>query len=268
MRRGLFGVGGFISNSLLEPLPESTKEAANTGQCVMTFGGNGFFGYAPCTIGDKPLSKAQLRREEPVSRGQMGFWWSSFERGDSDTRSLDLNDMKEKLKERHKNWVDPAIQRITQDPDLELSGTATWVMPKAPTWASDRIALVGDAAHALPSTSGQGISQALLDTQALSLLLAHHLKRAYGGIEGVTEETALRVALQQYVKVRKPLVEKILDTANRMASQKKNQSFFKEMLMYGVLKIICEHLQKQLKILLTPSSYLLFRQLPEAHHRI
>jgi 2-polyprenyl-6-methoxyphenol hydroxylase-like FAD-dependent oxidoreductase len=124
-------------------------------------------------------------------------------------------------------------------------------MPKAPTWVSDRIALVGDAAHALPSTSGQGISQSMLDTQALSLLLAHHLKRAYTGTKEITEEEALKIALQQYVKVRKPIVERILDTANRMANQKKNHGFFQEMLMYSFLKIICKYILRDWKIGLT-----------------
>ena len=206
----------------------------------MTFGGNGFFGYAPCTGTSSPLSEAQLRHEEPVEPGPIGIWWSSFERQDSNTRNVDMNEMREKLKERHRHWADSSIRRIVESPDLDMMGAATWVTPKAPTWIGERIVLIGDAAHALPSTSGQGISQSMIDSQALALLLAHHLQQAYSPNQIITEEQALKLALKQYVEVRKPIVERILDMANRMGEQKKDMGFVQEMLMYGVFKIICK----------------------------
>lgn len=47
-------------------------------------------------------------------------------------------------------------------------------MPKLPRWYSDsgRLILCGDAAHALPPSSGQGVNQALEDVYSLTLLLA------------------------------------------------------------------------------------------------
>lgn len=48
-----------------------------------------------------------------------------------------------------------------------------YVIPKLPSWSSDarRGLLVGDAAHALPPSSGQGISQAVEDVVMLAMLL-------------------------------------------------------------------------------------------------
>ena len=46
-------------------------------------------------------------------------------------------------------------------------------MPKLPRWYSEtgRVILLGDGAHALPPSSGQGVNQALEDVYSLTLLL-------------------------------------------------------------------------------------------------
>ncbi|KAJ5795838.1 Monooxygenase FAD-binding [Penicillium psychrosexuale] len=50
-----------------------------------------------------------------------------------------------------------------------------WTLP-LPTWERDGVVLVGDAAHVLPSSSGQCSSQALEDVEAFVLFLAHYLR--------------------------------------------------------------------------------------------
>ncbi|KIW91657.1 uncharacterized protein Z519_07625 [Cladophialophora bantiana CBS 173.52] len=52
----------------------------------------------------------------------------------------------------------------------------TWTTPELPSWSSrGRAVLVGDAAHALQPSSGQGACQALEDAEALALFLRHYL---------------------------------------------------------------------------------------------
>ncbi|KAL9051732.1 MAG: hypothetical protein Q9162_005834 [Coniocarpon cinnabarinum] len=79
-----------------------------------------------------------------------------------------------------------AIQR--QHPELDRAGWDTlpadkhddtlllwpfYAVPSMPTWSSQtrRVVLVGDAAHAVPPSSGQGISQAIEDAYSLAYLL-------------------------------------------------------------------------------------------------
>ncbi|KJZ70843.1 hypothetical protein HIM_09757 [Hirsutella minnesotensis 3608] len=50
---------------------------------------------------------------------------------------------------------------------------------RCPTWERDGVVLMGDAAHALPPTSGLGSSQALEDAEAFVLFLSHHMREAY-----------------------------------------------------------------------------------------
>lgn len=50
-----------------------------------------------------------------------------------------------------------------------------WTLP-LPTWEQDGVVLIRNAAHALPSSSGQFSSQALEDGEAFVLFLAHYLR--------------------------------------------------------------------------------------------
>lgn len=50
---------------------------------------------------------------------------------------------------------------------------APYQIPQIPTWHSDRLCFIGDAAHAVPPSVGQGAAQAFEDIALLSRLLAH-----------------------------------------------------------------------------------------------
>lgn len=70
--------------------------------------------------------------------------------------------------------------------DIPLNKINLWpfyVVPKLDTWASDkcRVVILGDAAHAIPPTAGQGINQAFEDVFTYSLVLA---KCADGDLAG------------------------------------------------------------------------------------
>jgi len=69
-----------------------------------------------------------------------------------------------------------------------------------PTYAHGRVALVGDAAHAMTPHQGSGAGQSIEDAYLLSSLLAHPLART---------NTILKV-LAVYDGVRRPLAESVL----------------------------------------------------------
>ena len=63
-------------------------------------------------------------------------------------------------------------------PKETLSIWPFYTVPKLPSWSStshhNRVIILGDAAHAIPPTAGQGASQALEDAFSLALLLSSH----------------------------------------------------------------------------------------------
>ncbi|KAF1845102.1 FAD/NAD(P)-binding domain-containing protein [Cucurbitaria berberidis CBS 394.84] len=203
---GQSGVGGFL-NAPIPPFIADNKAM------VFAFGGNGFFGYSS----GGPLAAKQL------------MWWSTFETDSlPDTKSIDPQAIKTALLERHKQWKDPIVQDIVQKANVE-SIYPTWTLPTLPHWGERGIVLVGDAAHAMDPTTGQGASQALEDSQTFALLLAGLLERAD---EQVDE------AIKLFHEIRAPRINAIVERGKKLAGRKANIGVVAEYFIYSFLWLL------------------------------
>lgn len=199
---GLSGVGGFVDQ------PAPAKCLQDKSLCF-TFGGNGFFGYGP-VLPERTL------------------WWSTYQISEvPDRKAVDPANIYAQLKERHADWKVPDLHDIINNSGGIDSIYPTWITPPLPTWTGKRMVLVGDAAHALPPTSGQGTSQALEDAQTLTLLLENHLRK-----EGRKEQEAIELSAMAFYEIRSPRVLKIKQRAEMFDSGKINQGIVAEYSMY------------------------------------
>lgn len=213
---GASGIGGFLAT----PLPPNVLDNK---AMVFTFGGSGFFGYSS---GGPPSSNSLM-------------WWSTFETDSLPSReNLDRDEIKAEMQKRHANAADSVIRDVIAKADVD-SIYPTWVMPDLPHWGENGVVLVGDAAHALSPTTGQGASQALEDAQTLSLLLAKTLQRAYGSAP--PEETAssadqvkdaVALSLKLFYNIRAPRIKAIAERGRRMDRPKTKMSAAQEYSMY------------------------------------
>lgn len=187
---------------------------------VFEFGGNGFFGYSS----GGPATRRQL------------MWWSTFETASlPDSKDIDPRDIKYALLERHKHWKDPIVQDTIANADVE-SIYPTWIMPELPHWGEKGIVLIGDAAHALDPTTGQGASQALEDSQTFALLLAEVFDvERYGCSQ---PKWAIDQAIEMYFQIRSPRVQKIVERGKQLASSKASVGIVKEYIMYFFLWLL------------------------------
>ncbi|KAF2404594.1 extracellular salicylate hydroxylase/monooxygenase [Trichodelitschia bisporula] len=202
------GVGGFVDYTPPAALLEEKS-------MVFTFGANGFFGYSPTS---------------PTSL----MWWSTCEAAQvpEETR-ISVEDMRAQLKQRHSKWKDPIIQEIINKCDVE-SIYPVWTTPPLPHWGQDGLLLVGDAAHALNPTSGQGSSQALEDATTLVLLLKLYLGQSgeTGGEGELSVREAINLASKTYYEVRGPRVRNIADRTKQLSARKGDQGLIEEMIGY------------------------------------
>ncbi|KAL9594763.1 MAG: hypothetical protein Q9219_006849 [cf. Caloplaca sp. 3 TL-2023] len=232
---GLVGVGGFIPSSYL-PQDESR------GRMTVTFGAHGFFGYGACSIA--PQSNHFAECTAPV--GEEAVWWSTYEAPYlPDTREFDKEDILRQLKDRHAGWKDPVIRKVVEEATTIDSVYPTWLTPELPSWHARGLVLVGDAAHAMQPSSGQGTSQGLEDVQVLSMLLAHYLERHFsraaaqvGRPVPATIAEAVHQASKKYFEIRKPRVKRIVDRAKQMGDTKRKKELIEEYLTYLILWII------------------------------
>ncbi|KAG9668282.1 salicylate hydroxylase, partial [Aureobasidium melanogenum] len=77
------------------------------------------------------------------------------------------------LREDAEVFGDIAVTAASDIPHESINIWPFYVIPKLDSWSSDnrRVLLVGDAAHAVPPSSGQGINQAVEDVVMLAILL-------------------------------------------------------------------------------------------------
>jgi 2-polyprenyl-6-methoxyphenol hydroxylase-like FAD-dependent oxidoreductase len=227
----LVGVGGLESSSFLTKLPDDHHMPAPSSPCVMTFGPQGFVGYSPADAGLLDQTAMSNDMDYVPSYGSTAMWWSTYEmKEEPDRKNIDLEAVRKQLLERHGDWKDPTLHKfITEGTIIGLY--ASYTVDKLPEWTKDCVILTGDAAHTIPSTAGQGVSQALEDAHALALLLAHNLRAENHA--SVVE--AIKTAGRQFVKIRKPRVDGILDVARRMDNHKRKKGIVEEWITYGAM---------------------------------
>ncbi|KAI0426481.1 FAD/NAD(P)-binding domain-containing protein [Xylaria sp. FL1042] len=204
---GLVGCGGFVPSSKLEGTPG--------GEMNVTLGANGFFGYGYTTGNTQDSSKA----------GEVATWWSTYTLDEcpDDWRNIDKEDVKKELQKRHLGWQNTVIQNIVKDVEVE-SLLPTFITPLLPTWGKGGCVLVGDAAHALQPSSGQGASMALEDCESLALLLHYYLHEDQG--------SGFDKASKNYSDLRRPRLDMVFKKAQELAGMKQDMGFIEEMLMY------------------------------------
>ncbi|KOS23187.1 Zeaxanthin epoxidase [Escovopsis weberi] len=250
---GLVGVGGFVPAA-------DVKDLVEPGSINFVFGDNGFFGYYYNTGAESdPHAGSPYHVSEP---GDSLGWWSTYALEDCpDRASLDMEPVLKQLLERHGNWQDPVIQRIIHTVKFKTIWP-TWTTPPLPTWERDGVVLIGDAAHALPPSSGQGSSQALEDSEAFALFLGHHLRKEGALLSVKSQKEAINAAARQFFALRQPRLKEILSSSQALQNKKRNMSVFQKHLMYafmsiragGARKVHCYNISEQVARILASES--------------
>ncbi|KAI1643797.1 kynurenine 3-monooxygenase [Daldinia loculata] len=119
------------------------------------------------------------------------------------------------LQENKSDWPDIVQSALEATPVDRMGFWAFHGIPPLASWLSEskRIILVGDAAHAIPPTAGQGANQAFEDVRALATLLSK-----------LSPEVPLDKAAAQWQTYRQARVKKVLDLTNQMNAKRLPES--------------------------------------------
>ena len=114
--------------------------------------------------------------------------------------AADKRQLMDLLHLRKSEWPDIVQSALENVRPGDISIWPYYSIPKVPRWTSagGRVVLVGDAAHAIPPTAGQGACQAFEDALTLAVLLA-----------GLASPALLAKGLQLWEGMRKERIEKV-----------------------------------------------------------
>lgn len=123
-----------------------------------------------------------------------------------------LHDM---LQENKPDWPDVVQSVLDAIPVDRMGFWAFYGIPPLPSWLSEskRIILVGDAAHAIPPTAGQGANQAFGDVRALATLLSK-----------LSPEVPLDKAAARWQTYLQERIKKVLDLTQQMNAKRLPES--------------------------------------------
>ena len=215
--RGLSSVAGWIPASDLGP-------SHRKDEMVMTLGPDSFFGYGIHASKPDGTSRQREETDQGTSEDQAG-WWSTYplDWDPVNDAKPDPEQLHRDLQSRHAKWHDSAIRQAVTDAHVDHV-YPTWTVGELPTWIlNGNVVLMGDAAHALQTSSGQGVSQVLEDAQALTMLIERYTRQ---GMEGLEE------ALKKYVDIRKPRIDRIVARSKMMGNTKRRKNLLQEWITY------------------------------------
>lgn len=168
--------------------PEGT-DASTYPMPVAIHGKNGAFVMAPQNVeGSEVLAGTQLA-------------WPEQNRKEWDALLADRQGLLDLFRRGYEEW--PEIVRSALD-NVPLETLAIWpyyVVPKLQSWFSEskRVVILGDAAHAIPPTAGQGASQGFEDAFTLASVL-----KSVGG------NVTLEEALPKWMDMRQDRVDQVI----------------------------------------------------------
>lgn len=153
-------------------------ELPNTTRQQMYFGHQAFFGY---TVNDG-----------------VAYWFTNVPRTDEPGRGelddLDQDAWMRSIRRLHER--DPApITAILTTARHSLGAWPLYDMPALDAWHNERVCLIGDAAHAVSPSTGQGASLAIEDAAVLARWMQHeaHPAAAFGGFAAERKARAEKV---------------------------------------------------------------------------
>lgn len=198
---GIVGSGGFVDRAFLKDLGQEDLESLN-----LIFGQNGFLGFAGAGPG-RIMWWTSIKTDRPYNKEELN--------------GFDQEKEKELLMEKYGNYAYPVRELIRHSE--KLLRVNIFDIQSLPGWSSQKVVLMGDAAHAVSPNSGQGASMALEDAIVLAKLLR--------------DEPDVTSAFVKFEADRKFRVEKIVLEGRRRGGDKTIVSPFQQWIRERMISI-------------------------------
>ncbi|UKZ96336.1 uncharacterized protein TrAFT101_011134 [Trichoderma asperellum] len=131
-------------------------------------------------------------------------------------RAAEQQGLVHRFSARRQRRLPPIVANAVSN--IPLKGINLWpfyLVPKLDTWAQGRVVILGDAAHAIPPTAGQGVNQAFEDVYTFAGIVAKVQQQKPSDDE---KEDAARIgkALKNWQQGRQARVDRVLDLNDKV----------------------------------------------------
>lgn len=220
---GLMGVMGSVDTSQLGDKPTSLDVP-----CFL-FGPTGSFAIIPSSFDGHDFGYfATIEQKE--DRGRQG--WADLESNKDELHDM----MVSRFTHEKSKYPELCQELVRQTPKENFSSWPFFSVPHLDTWSSKfhRVVVIGDAAHAIPPTGGQGAAMALEDAETL----AYTLVRVYAADSASTSLDELFKAWEGHRMAR---IAKVIDFTTKNGNLRKASPHFyeqaaKEWLIWAMFK--------------------------------
>jgi len=156
----------------------------------------------------------------PMGRGRVYWFAARFQPEGAADRN---GSAKRDLLDEFGDWADPLGRFIEATPEAEITRSDVYALPRLRHWTSGRIALLGDAAHAMAPHVAQGACLAVEDAVVLALRLAS-ADDPQQGLRRYSDERCARVAtvldeaesVGRLAAMNGPITSRLRDAAMRL----------------------------------------------------
>lgn len=229
---GLIGISGSIHSDEMLGVGESFQEKSGIQLPCLLFGANGTIGILPSSADGKDIGWFANVEAEDRSREE----WARFGSDGQGMKDVILH--KFFNGDRADQWPEMVRQLILQTPPEALANWPFYKLPHLDRWSSPskRVIVIGDAAHAMPPTGGQGSAMAFEDADTLS----HVLARVYS--PGFNQATDLSDLIAKWEHHRQERVVKITKYTSQNGKMRKSSRYVceqmaKEWMIWAALKV-------------------------------
>jgi 2-polyprenyl-6-methoxyphenol hydroxylase-like FAD-dependent oxidoreductase len=142
-----------------------------------------------------------------IGKGR-AYWWGT--KNMPAPRARDWPGDKQEIADTYAGWAPEVVAAIAETPAAEITAFPAQDRPFREQWGRGPVTLLGDAAHPMMTSLGQGAALAMED----AVVLAHHLAGA----------TDVPAALRAYEDARRPRARKVVETAHSMSKMEQAES--------------------------------------------
>lgn len=208
---GLMGVMGTVMADNLQSL------TADHGLQLpsMLFGANGSFAIMPASFDGKEVG--YFATIEAEDRGREG--WAKLEEAKDELKKM----LDDRFLDTKSSWP-PLVKELCQNaPPSTLTSWPFFSVPHLDCWSSlkQRVVVIGDAAHAIPPTGGQGAAMALEDAETLAYVLSRVFAPDF-------EMDTWPTILEKWQEHRLARIAKVMDFTSKNGRLRKSSPHFYE----------------------------------------